>query len=170
MEKGIVCVTGGNGFVASWLIKRLLEDGYYVNTTVRSRSDLKKDVSYLANLPKATENLKIFDVDINKPETFEAAIRGCIGVFHVAHPTLSNDRVEVLTEKTVKGALGILQACVDSKTVKKVVYTSSISTVMFKGKKHTKVIGEESWSDIDYINSHIDFIAWYHISKTISNS
>ncbi|KAF5811753.1 putative (3R)-2'-hydroxyisoflavanone reductase [Helianthus annuus] len=168
MEKGIVCVTGGNGFVASWLIKRLLEDGYYVNTTVRSHPDSKKDVSYLTNLPKATENLKIFDADLNKPETFEAAIRGCIGVFHVAHPTLSNDSVEVLTEKTVKGALGILQACVDSKTVKKVVYTSSISAIMFNGKKHTEVIGEESWSDIDFINSRMEFGAWYHISKTMT--
>ncbi|MFS7932675.1 putative (3R)-2'-hydroxyisoflavanone reductase [Helianthus anomalus] len=148
MEKGIVCVTGGNGFVASWLIKRLLEDDYYVNT------DSKKDVSYLTNLPKATKNLNFFDADINKPDTFEeAAIRGCIGVFHVAHPTLSNDSVEVLTEKTVNGALGILQACVDSNTVKKVVYTSSKSAVMFNGKKHTEVI---------------EFIAWYHISKTMT--
>jgi len=34
--KGIVCVTGGTGFIGSWIIKRLLEDGYAVNTTVRS--------------------------------------------------------------------------------------------------------------------------------------
>ena len=34
--KGRVCVTGGTGFIGSWIIKRLLEDGYTVNTTVRS--------------------------------------------------------------------------------------------------------------------------------------
>lgn len=34
--KGAVCVTGGTGFVASWLIMRLLEQGYTVRTTVRS--------------------------------------------------------------------------------------------------------------------------------------
>jgi len=34
--KGKVCVTGGTGFVASWLIKRLLENGYSVTTTVRA--------------------------------------------------------------------------------------------------------------------------------------
>jgi len=34
--KGRVCVTGGTGFIGSWIIKRLLEDGYAVNTTVRS--------------------------------------------------------------------------------------------------------------------------------------
>ena len=35
-EKGRVCVTGGTGFIGSWIIKRLLEDGYTVNTTVRA--------------------------------------------------------------------------------------------------------------------------------------
>lgn len=35
MEKGPVCVTGGTGFVASWLVMRLLQHGYTVRTTVR---------------------------------------------------------------------------------------------------------------------------------------
>jgi len=33
--KGRVCVTGGTWFIGSWIIKRLLEDGYTVHTTVR---------------------------------------------------------------------------------------------------------------------------------------
>lgn len=33
--KGKVCVTGASGFVASWLIKRLLLSGYHVIGTVR---------------------------------------------------------------------------------------------------------------------------------------
>lgn len=36
MEKGTVCVTGGAGYLASWMIKTLLEDGYSVNATWRS--------------------------------------------------------------------------------------------------------------------------------------
>ena len=35
-EKGRVCVTGGTGFIGSWIIKRLREGGYTVNTTIRS--------------------------------------------------------------------------------------------------------------------------------------
>lgn len=34
-EKKKACVIGGTGFVASLLIKQLLEKGYAVNTTVR---------------------------------------------------------------------------------------------------------------------------------------
>ena len=35
-EKGKVCVTGGTGFIASWLVMKLLQHGYSVNTTIRS--------------------------------------------------------------------------------------------------------------------------------------
>lgn len=34
-SKGRVCVTGGTGFIGSWIIKTLLQHGYSVNTTVR---------------------------------------------------------------------------------------------------------------------------------------
>ena len=34
-EKGRVCVTGGGGFLASWVIKLLLSKNYFVHTTVR---------------------------------------------------------------------------------------------------------------------------------------
>nr|WGG89121.1 dihydroflavonol 4-reductase [Carthamus tinctorius] len=170
MEKGTVCVTGGRGYLASWMIKTLLEDGYSVNATVRTDSGLKKDVSYLKNLPGASERLKIFDADLSKPETFEAPIKGCVGVFHVAHPIdfEGKEPEEVLTKRVLEGSLGILQACINSHTVKKVVYTSSASAVVFTGKEHTEVLDEESWSDIDFIRSHYkESGASYFISKTI---
>lgn len=31
-----ICVTGGSGFLGSWCIKLLLEDGHHVHTTTRS--------------------------------------------------------------------------------------------------------------------------------------
>lgn len=130
----------------------------------------RKDLSYLTNLPRASERLKFFDADLSKPETFEAPIKGCIGVFHVAHPTdfASKESEQVITEKSIKASLGILQACIDSKTVKKVVYTSSVSAILFTGKKHTEVIGEETWSNIEYIRTYQKQGAWYHISKTLT--
>lgn len=33
--KGRVCVTGASGYLASWLVKRLLLSGYHVTGTVR---------------------------------------------------------------------------------------------------------------------------------------
>ncbi|KVD98070.1 hypothetical protein Ccrd_024210, partial [Cynara cardunculus var. scolymus] len=35
-EGKVVCVTGASGFIASWLVKLLLDRGYSVHATVRS--------------------------------------------------------------------------------------------------------------------------------------
>lgn len=35
-DKGTVCVTGGTGYIASWLVMRLLQEGYTVHATIRS--------------------------------------------------------------------------------------------------------------------------------------
>ncbi|XP_059661085.1 dihydroflavonol 4-reductase-like [Cornus florida] len=41
------CVVGGNGFVASFLVKLLLEKGYDVNTTVRDPGKFELFKQYL---------------------------------------------------------------------------------------------------------------------------
>ena len=37
-EEKVVCVTGASGYIASWLIKHLLQRGYTVKATVRDTS------------------------------------------------------------------------------------------------------------------------------------
>ncbi|KAM7466104.1 hypothetical protein LguiB_013666 [Lonicera macranthoides] len=168
-NKGRVCVTGGTGYVASWLIMRLLQHGYSVNTTIRSNPDEKKGVTFLTTLPGASERLKIFNADLEKPESFNEPIEGCNGLFHVAHPI---DFEDIETEETkvnraINGTLGILRACLNSKTVRRVVYTSSASAVSF----HTQelaLIDESCWSDVDFIRAKKPYGASYYISKTLT--
>ncbi|KAM7476329.1 hypothetical protein LguiB_023572 [Lonicera macranthoides] len=164
-----VCVTGGTGYVASWLIMRLLQHGYSVTTTIRSNPDNKKDKSFLTNLPGASERLKIFYADLDKPESFNAPIEGCIGLFHVAHPIDFDDTEteETKVNRAVNGTLGILRACLNSKTVRRVVYTSSACTVSFHAQE-LAVIDESSWSDVDFIRAKKPYGASYYISKTLT--
>lgn len=169
MEKGVVCVTGGTGYVASWLIMRLLQHGYAVNTTVRSHPDQKKDVSYLTNLPGASERLRIFNADLDRPESFNDSIQGCVGVFHVAHNIdfEGKEDQETNTKRSINATISILQACLDSKTVKRVVYTSSGSTVMFSGKD-LSVLDETTWTDVDFLKSVKTLGESYYIAKTLT--
>ncbi|KAL8488852.1 hypothetical protein ACS0TY_024961 [Phlomoides rotata] len=167
-KKGkVVCVTGGTGFLASWLIMKLLQHGYSVNATVRLGS--KKDISYLTNLPGASDRLQIFKADLENPESFDPAISGCVGVFHVAHQIdfQENETEEMITNKSVKATLGILQSCLNSNTVKRVVYTSSTATVLFN-EQSPDVIDETSWTDVDYIRNSKATGASYCVSKTIT--
>ncbi|CAL5381555.1 unnamed protein product [Camellia sinensis] len=53
-DKGIVCVTGGTGFVAPWLIMKLLEHDYIVRTTIRSSNPARKTLATSQTCPKSS--------------------------------------------------------------------------------------------------------------------
>ncbi|BAT83843.1 hypothetical protein LR48_Vigan03g067000 [Vigna angularis] len=168
--KGTVCVTGGTGFIGSWIIKSLLEHGYSVNTTIRSDPGRKRDVSFLTNLPGASEKLRFFNADLSDPESFGPAVEGCVGIFHTATPIdfAVNEPEEVVTKRAIEGALGILKAAVKSKSVKRVVYTSSASTVSFTGPEPQDVVDESAWSDVDLLRKLKPFSWSYTISKVLT--
>ncbi|CAK9186524.1 unnamed protein product [Ilex paraguariensis] len=114
----------------------------------------KKDINYLTNLPGASEKLHIFNADLNEPHSFNAAIEGYTGVFHLAHPVdlIGKESEEVVTKRAVEGTIGILKACLNSKTVKRVVYTSSAATVMFNHKDQG-MSDESTWTGLDFFRS-----------------
>lgn len=85
--RGKVCVTGASGFLASWLIKRLLLSGYQVTGTVRDPENAKK-VAHLWRLEGARERLVLVKGDLLEEGSFDDAIMGCEGVFHTASPVL----------------------------------------------------------------------------------
>ncbi|XP_031127846.1 vestitone reductase-like isoform X2 [Ipomoea triloba] len=170
-EKGCVCVTGGTGFLASRLIMKLLQQGYAVNATVRSHRDgSPKDTSFLTNLEGAPGRLRIFVADLDNPESFSPAIEGCVGVFHVAQPMPDledpEDDDEAKYREAVRGAVRIFELCVKAGTVKRVVYTSSESAMVFNDEG-AEVVDESCWSDVEYIRSSISREKAYSICKTM---
>lgn len=137
------------------------------NIDIIKNTEQKKDLSFLTSLPGASERLQIFSADLSEPESFRAAIDGCIGVFHVATPVDFEEREpeEVVTKRAINGALGILNACLNSKTVKRVVYTSSASAVVCNDMNIDEM-DESFWSDVDYIKAQKIPGSSYMISKT----
>ncbi|KAL6124398.1 hypothetical protein ACLB2K_076910 [Fragaria x ananassa] len=115
--------------------------------------ECKRDISYLKSLRGASDKLHIFNADLDQPESFNAAIEGCTGVFHVAHPNpLKEQDEEIVTKKSVEGTLGILRACLKFKTVKRVVYTSSAATISHSGT-NKDIVDESTWTDVEYHRS-----------------
>ncbi|PPD86680.1 hypothetical protein GOBAR_DD16383 [Gossypium barbadense] len=109
--------------------------------------------------------------DLNDPESFGTAIEGCKGVFHVAAPMdfQDNEPEAVVTQRSIDGTLGILKTCLRSNTVKKVVYTSSITAVFFNKIKNVEIMDESYWSDVDYIRSEVKSnLSSYAITKTLT--
>ncbi|KAF2319619.1 hypothetical protein GH714_017628 [Hevea brasiliensis] len=147
-EGKVVCVTGGSGYIASWLIKRLLQRGYIVKATVRDTGDPKK-TDHLLALDGAKERLHLFKANLLEEGSFDAAVDGCEGVFHTASPVIFavTDPQAELIDPAVKGTLNVLKSCTKVQSIKRVIITSSMATVMFDRKPQTPdvVVVDDTW-------------------------
>nr|AHF58604.1 dihydroflavonol 4-reductase [Rosa chinensis] len=167
-ESESVCVTGASGFVGSWLIMRLLDRGYTVRATVRDPAN-KKKVKHLLDLPKAATHLTLWKADLAEEGSFDEAIKGCTGVFHVATPMdfESKDPENEVTKPTINGLLDIVKACLKAKTVRRLVFTSSAGTVNVE-ETQKPVYNESNWSDVEFCR-RVKMTGWmYFVSKTLA--
>ncbi|KAK1425318.1 hypothetical protein QVD17_20669 [Tagetes erecta] len=164
-EGKIVCVTGASGYIASWLINLLLHRHYTVHATVRSLHDPKK-AEHLLALDGAKERLILFEADLNVEGSFDAAVNGCVCVFHTASPVLlrvDDPQVELL-DPAVKGTLNVLKSAAKVRSLKRVVLTSSVASVMFGVKlpEHGGIV-DETWFSDPVLCEQTKM--WYQLSK-----
>ncbi|KAL6182336.1 hypothetical protein ACLB2K_043759 [Fragaria x ananassa] len=163
-----VCVTGGSGYIGCWLVKTLLEKGHTVHATLRNLEDESK-VGLLKSLPNADTNLLLFSADIYNPNDFKPAIEGCEFVFHVATPMQHNsqssqrnlatdsDDLSMLqykdtAEAAIAGVRSIADSCIQSQTVKRLIYTASILSMSPRnddGVGFRPLLDESCWTPLD---------------------
>ncbi|XP_065877892.1 anthocyanidin reductase ((2S)-flavan-3-ol-forming)-like [Euphorbia lathyris] len=168
-QKKRVCVIGGTGFVASLLVKLLLQKGYAVHTTVRDPDNMKK-TRHLEQL-QSLGDLKIFAADLTDEESLKAPISGCDIVFHVATPVHfdSQDPKNDVIKPAIKGVENVLKSCVNAKTVKRVILTSSAAAVSINKLDGTGLImDEQNWTDVDFLTSEKPPTWGYPVSKTLA--
>ncbi|NQW01059.1 MAG: NAD-dependent epimerase/dehydratase family protein [Rhodospirillales bacterium] len=75
-----VCVAGASGLVGSHIIQAALGRGYRVHGTLRDSTAADK-VPYLAGLDGAADGLALFDAEMARERSFDAAVDGADGVF-----------------------------------------------------------------------------------------
>ncbi|KAJ4843980.1 NADPH-cytochrome p450 reductase [Turnera subulata] len=156
-----VCVTGAAGFIASWLVKLLLERGYTVRGTMRNPDDPKN--AHLRELEGASERLSLWKVDLEDFQSVREAIMGCDGVFHTASPV--TDDPEQMVDPAVNGAKNVIIAAAEAK-VRRVVFTSSIGAVyMDPNRSPDAVVDESCWSDLEFCKNTKN---WYCYGKAVA--
>ncbi|XP_011020617.1 PREDICTED: cinnamoyl-CoA reductase 1-like [Populus euphratica] len=156
-----ICVTGAGGFIASWMVKLLLDKGYTVRGTARNPADPKN--SHLRELEGAQERLTLCKADLLDYESLKEAIQGCDGVFHTASPV--TDDPEEMVEPAVNGTKNVIIAAAEAK-VRRVVFTSSIGAVYMDPSKGPDVVIDEScWSDLEFCKNTKN---WYCYGKAVA--
>jgi len=127
-----VLVTGGSGYLASWIIKMLLEQGINVNATVRNPSDIEK-IEHLKTLAKeSTGELKLFESNLMDNGSFDEPIQDCELVIHTASPFfikgIKNPENELI-RPAKEGTRNVLESAKRNSEVKRVVITSSVVAI-----------------------------------------
>jgi nucleoside-diphosphate-sugar epimerase len=149
MEKKKVVVTGGTGYIASWIVRDLLKEGHEVRITVRKLKDEEKYLHLLNIEKKYKGTLKIYEADLVKAGSFDQAIEGADYVIHTASP-FSVDRhldpKKDLLEPAVKGTVNVLEGVNRSKTVKRVVLTSSLAAI-YGDNRDMRDLGIEAFDE-----------------------
>lgn len=136
-----VLVTGATGFVGSWLVRRLVEQGEKVHVLQRSTSRR----SEIHDLPIHT-----FTGDVTDESSIQAALQDVDTVFHLAGVVgYSKAMRKVMDEVNVQGTSNVVQAMKQRKTAK-LVYMSSVVAVgaSFDGKP----LNEESPYNVKHLD------------------
>mmetsp|Transcript_7819 Transcript_7819/g.14742 ORF Transcript_7819/g.14742 Transcript_7819/m.14742 type:complete len:359 (+) Transcript_7819:394-1470(+) len=162
-----ICVTGASGFLASWVTKMLIDQGYTVHATTRKM----EKALFLRNLDGATDaNLKIFDgCDFSVPNSFDEAIEGCYAVIHCASPFFNAGGTrENLVEPAVAGTEMVLNAC-KKFNVQRVTLTASSACVIvdYGTKADASESGNHVYTDADFSPSDVleEKKNYYSLSK-----
>ena len=162
MEK--VLVTGSTGFIGLHCIHQLIEKGYSVNGTLRSKSREEEVRSSLKKANLSDANLSLYECDLMSDDGWEKAIDGCDYVLHIASPFINGlpDHEDELIKPALTGTQRILELSATNPQIKKIIITSSFAAVgdTFNGQT---VFNESDWSD-----PNNNKISAYNKSKTLA--
>jgi nucleoside-diphosphate-sugar epimerase len=146
-----VLVTGGSGFLGSYCVLRLLADGHEVRTTVRR---LDREAAVRATLKAAGANpgnqLSFAAADLLDDAGWDAAVRGCDIVLHVASPfpqQMPDDENELIAPAR-DGTLRVLRAARDA-GIRRVIVTSSFAAIGYGHPERPAPFTEDDWTDLD---------------------
>jgi len=147
-EAQTVLVTGGSGYLGGWCLVELLQRGYEVRTTVR---DLAREPDVRAAIGAevlADNRLTVMAADLTSDDGWDAALRGCDYVLHVASPfppAQPKDPDELIVPAR-EGTRRVLRAALES-GVRRIVVTSSVAAVRGGATPADSPIDESRWTD-----------------------
>lgn len=144
----LVCVTGATGFVGAYVTKELLERGYRVRAAVRDPKDTDRAAHLLA-LPGAAERLELASGDLGREGSFDDAMRGATFAVHTASAVTlaAKDLQRDIVDVAVDGTRNVLRSAVASRTVERVVLTSSVAAVAAQEGPGKPLYTENDWNE-----------------------
>ncbi len=158
---GRIFVSGGSGYIAGFLIRQLIAEGWQVNTSIRN---LAREGEVRGWLGVDNAKLHFFQADLMSDAGWAEAMAGCSHVAHVASPLPSNapKSDDDLIIPAREGALRALRFA-KAAGITRFVMTSSVAAVAYGHERHREHFTEADWTDVESPDAYA-----YVKSKTIA--
>jgi nucleoside-diphosphate-sugar epimerase len=130
MSKPLVLITGATGHIGFRTLVLALQAGYRARVSSRKLAQAEA-LRHAESIKPYLDSIEFVEVpDILADGAFDEAVRDVDYVIHLASPIptpeLAADVKKHILNPAIKGTVGILQSAAKSKSVKRVVVTSSI--------------------------------------------
>ncbi|XP_016511981.2 cinnamoyl-CoA reductase-like SNL6 [Nicotiana tabacum] len=170
-----VCVMEAAGQLGSTLVHRLLLRGYTVHAAFQNHDEMQRFKRKYAggNVDESrSKNLICFHADPLDYHSIVDALKGCCGLFYSFEPPSDYPTYdELMGEMEVRAAHNVMEACAQTDTLNKVVFTSSATAVLWGTRKRDQhdsshshsCVDERDWTDISFCKK---YKLWHGLSKT----
>ena len=126
-----VMITGATGYVAGWIVKKLLDEGLTAHAPIRDPENAEK-LQYLNKIAEnAPGTIKFYKADLLDEGSYAEAMAGCQIVFHTASPFKIDvvDPQKELVDPAQLGTRNVLEEVNRTPSVERVVLTSSCAAI-----------------------------------------
>jgi nucleoside-diphosphate-sugar epimerase len=164
-----VMVTGANGYVATWLVKKLLDEGMTVHAAVRDPKNVKKIEHLIEAAANSKGEIKFCKRHLNSPGSYTEAMEGCELIYHTASPFSMEVKnpLKELIEPAVNGTENVILSANETPSVKRIVVTSSCAAIYTDAIDTVNAPGGKLTEDVWNTTSSIDYQP-YSYSKTLA--
>lgn len=169
-----VCVMDASSSLGFQLVHSLLRRGYLVHAVFQSHSLSQGELhnKIMQGISEYNKNLNIFQTDLLDYHSILRTLTGCSALFYTFEPPLDHPLYdEYMAEIEVRAAHNVLEACAQTPTMEKVIFTSSATAVVWPASRNGSSLSscddvdERSWSDINFCKK---FKLWHALSKTLA--
>ncbi|KAJ7150152.1 hypothetical protein C8R43DRAFT_1192112 [Mycena crocata] len=172
MSRGVVLVTGINGFLGTYTALAFLDAGYTVKGTARTAVKAQDWILHFPAHAAAYQHAVV--EDMVAPGAFDDAVKGCDIIVHVASPNnpqenLDNEASTLLP--AINGTRNILKSTKLEPRIRRVVFTSTLAACLVTSEAEPdKIYTEADWNPSTYeqakVSTNPRFV--YGASKALS--
>ncbi|KAK6266484.1 hypothetical protein QUC31_017321 [Theobroma cacao] len=151
-EKKLICVTSGNSYLGSCIVKELLARSYLVRVTIQHEAEFE-DVKDLMGVEELNLLESVVVAKIEDSESLCDAFRGCHAVFHTSSfidPHGISGYSEQMAFLETEGAGNVMKACAKAAYIKRCIFTSSLLASIWRNDNIDRTIDESCWSSEEF--------------------